>query len=267
MDFYEYDADVYADPALPIYYAVDTLEDAAENWQLHWHEATELLYCMEGSGVAVSGARRISLAAGELAFINPNRLHTFYASGHCRYCYLLLAPELAAARDLPRTPVQPFISDPDIAAQMDGIIHELQRQEPFYRSEVCARLTRLLVCLHRRYPEAKDDQETEADNRQLEMVKAIISYIRRHFAEPISLDDLCREMSFSRSRICHVFKEVTGQTLVEYIHFVRCNNARTLLASRQYNVSECAERSGFGSVSYFSRIYKKQMGVPPSSHR
>ena len=51
---------------------------------------------------------------------------------------------------------------------------------------------------------------------------------------------------------------------MEYIHYVRCNNARSLLASGKYNLTQCAQRSGFGSLSYFSRVYKKVMGAAPS---
>ena len=246
MDFYEYDADIYSDPEFPVYFSLSTLRDNPEDRYLHWHEATELLYCIEGSGVAVSDTQRIPLSAGDLAFINPNRLHTFYAAGFCRYSYLLVAPELSAARDLPGTPVQPFISDPEAGRQMLGIIGEMQKQAPFYRSEVCGRLTRLFVYLNRKYPEPSPAPEQSGAGKRLEMVKAVIAYVRRHFAEPITVD---------------------GQSLVEYIQFVRCHNARTLLASKQYNVSECAEKSGFNTLSYFSRIYKKQMGVPPSVHR
>lgn len=267
MDFYEYDADIYSDPEFPVYFSLSTLRDNPEDRYLHWHEATELLYCIEGSGVAVSDTQRIPLSAGDLAFINPNRLHTFYAAGFCRYSYLLVAPELSAARDLPGTPVQPFISDPEVGRQMLGIIGEMQKQAPFYRSEVCARLTRLFVYLNRKYPEPGPAPEQSGAGKRLEMVKAVIAYVRRHFAEPITVDGICSAVSFSRSYVCHAFKEVTGQSLVEYIHFVRCHNARTLLACKQYNVSECAEKSGFNTLSYFSRIYKKQMGVPPSVHR
>lgn len=80
MDFYEYNAEVYSDPELPVYFSINTLTGSQEDWDLHWHEATEFLYCIEGSGVAVSDAQRIPLASGNMAIINANRLHTFYTT-------------------------------------------------------------------------------------------------------------------------------------------------------------------------------------------
>ena len=269
MDFYECDADIYADPGFPVYFSGSTLHREVDSGYryLHWHEAVEILYCIEGEGVAVSDALSIPLAAGEIAVIGGNRLHTFYTEDVCRYAYLLVGSELSASRDLPGVRVQPFISDPEAERQLRGILRELREQAPFYRSEVCARLTRFFVYLCRNYPESESASEQSCAGKRLEMVKAVIAYVSRHFAEPITVDDICGAVSFSRSYVCHTFKEVTGLSLVEYIQFVRCRNARTLLASKQYNVSECAEKSGFNTLSYFSRIYKKQMGVPPSVHR
>ena len=52
---------------------------------------------------------------------------------------------------------------------------------------------------------------------------------------------------------------------MDYLNFLRCSNARRLMASGKYNVSESAAMSGFKSLSYFSRVYRRQMGVLPSA--
>ena len=122
MSYYEYDADVYEDAMLPMYCSINTLNADLCDTYLHWHEATELLFCLEGSGIAVSETRRILLNAGELAVINSNRLHTFYTKGTCRYVCFLLAPELTACQDLPSTAVSPFVPDPEAAEQLRGIL-------------------------------------------------------------------------------------------------------------------------------------------------
>ena len=53
MSYYEYDADVYEDAMLPMYCSINTLNADLCDTYLHWHEATELLFCLEGSGIAV----------------------------------------------------------------------------------------------------------------------------------------------------------------------------------------------------------------------
>lgn len=267
MSFYEFDADVYDDTQLPVFFSSTVLENGRECLNLHWHEATELLYCEEGSGIAVSDTLHIPLQAGELAVINPNRLHTFYARDFCRYSYFLVSPDLISIRDMPKTEIQPFIADIEVSRRIREIMDEMEEKQPFYRTEACAKLISLFVYLHRNYPEEDHAAAQTRAGKRLEMVKAAISYIRRHFTEPITVDDICRAVSYSRSQVCHSFKEITGKSLVEYINFVRCHHARVLLNNGQYTVSECAEQSGFHTLSYFSKIYRKQMGVPPSVHR
>ncbi len=262
MTFYEYDSDIYDDPGLPLHMALNELRDFPEAWDLHWHQAVEFLYCVEGEGTAVSDTRHIPLKAGELAVINPNRLHTFYAAGSCQYYCLLVDPSIW---NLPGTAVQPFIADEEAGQQLLEAVKEAEERRPYYQTEVRARLSRLWVYLCRNFPE--EAREPDGTGKQLEMVKSVITYIRRNFAEPMTVEDICGAVSFSRSYVCHVFKEITGQTLVEYINFVRCHNADSLLRTGMYNVSECAEKSGFKTLSYFSRTYRKLLGVPPSSHR
>ena len=171
MDFYEYDADIYADPGFPVYFSGSTLHREVDSGYryLHWHEAVEILYCIEGEGVAVSDALSIPLAAGEIAVIGGNRLHTFYTEDVCRYAYLLVGSELSASRDLPGVRVQPFISDPEAERQLRGILRELREQAPFYRSEVCARLTRFFVYLCRNYPESESASEQSCAGKRLEL--------------------------------------------------------------------------------------------------
>ena len=262
MDFYEYDADVYPDPQCPLHVGLCEIGGDPDCRYLHWHEAVEFLYCLEGSGTAVSDTLHIPLKQGEMAVINPNRLHTFYSDCFCRYYCLLASPSIW---DLPEARSRPFISDPEAGRQLLGIVREMEEQKPFYQTETRARLARLWVYLCRSFPEENGGEGGSA-GKQLEMVKAVISYIRRNFSRALTVEELCREVSFSRSYVCHTFKQVTGQSLVEYINYVRCHNARSLLRTGKYNVSECAEQSGFRNLSYFSKLYKRQMGTPPSAH-
>lgn len=266
MYFYEYDADIFEDSDLPVYHFIDTVSINRDDGCMHWHDAVELLYCIEGTSVAVSETRHMTLKPGDLAVINSNRLHNFYTNGSCRYAGMLIAPTVTAAFDLSADAVQPFISDENISRQVQEILEELEAKRPFYRAAVRAKFLQLFVDLRRFYPESELTANRSENKRKLDLVKTVIDYIRWNFMNPITVDDICDSVSFSRSYVGHVFKEVTGQSIVQYINIVRCNNARTLLAGKQYTITECAEKSGFNTLSYFSRIYKKHMGVAPSAH-
>ena len=72
--------------------------------------------------------------------------------------------------------------------------------------------------------------------------------------------ELCdmSEVSFRRN-----FKEFTGKAPLEYRNDIRLNNAKIMLQSGQYTVSETAEACGFSNLSFFTRLYKKKYGHTP----
>ncbi len=107
---------------------------------------------------------------------------------------------------------------------------------------------------------------SEQTSKQKEsIVKNVIQYLQHHYTDSISMQELADKMGFSYYYLCHVFKEITMLTIVEYIQQLRCNYAMQLLASTEQTVSEIAEQVGFNNVSYFSKIYKRCMGRLPSA--
>lgn len=72
--------------------------------------------------------------------------------------------------------------------------------------------------------------------------------------------DLCN-MSVVNFR--RLFREYTGMSPIEYRNAIRLKNARAMLGSGEYNVSEAAAASGFSNLSFFIRLYKKEFGYTP----
>jgi AraC-like DNA-binding protein len=101
-------------------------------------------------------------------------------------------------------------------------------------------------------------------HRKLSYVKSTLTFIRRKHKEHITLNQICDYVGLDKFYLCHLFKQITGETIVEYINFIRCEYAKKYLASGDFTVIECAEQSGFPDSSYFSRVYKRYMGVLPS---
>lgn len=60
-----------------------------------------------------------------------------------------------------------------------------------------------------------------------------------------------------------LFREYTGKSPVDYRNDIRLHNARILLQSGEFNVSEAAELCGFSNLSFFIRLYKKKYGYTP----
>ncbi|MBR5782797.1 MAG: helix-turn-helix transcriptional regulator [Clostridia bacterium] len=73
-------------------------------------------------------------------------------------------------------------------------------------------------------------------------------------------------MGISRYHLCHIFKIVTGNTASHYWQSVRCEKARRMLR-KGHSVAETAEKCGFASPAYFSKVYRKCFSVLPGADK
>ena len=81
------------------------------------------------------------------------------------------------------------------------------------------------------------------------------------------LSALAKEFSVSVSSLCHVFKKITGFSVMDYLLFCRIANAKKLLTKTSLPVSEIVEKCGFTDSSNFSRTFKKLNGISPTQFR
>lgn len=257
----------YMDPSFPILFHLDTcFPYLPVTSSAHWHENIEVLYFIEGEGIVYSGTTEFPAHVGDIVVINPNVLHCIESvTEQCRYYCLIVDRSLYEEFGLPVSNMlfKEIVRDSTAQGYYDKIIREWADRGPFYKPAVKLAALQLLLHLSRYHLDFTNDGET-VQSKRLTMVKDAIGYIRAHFREELTIDDICEAIGFSKYYFCRVFKEVTRRTPVDYINFIRCSYAKNLLLSGRYNVSESAEMSGFKNLSYFSKTYKKYMGTLPS---
>jgi len=83
--------------------------------------------------------------------------------------------------------------------------------------------------------------------------------------ETFSVESLSATLNMGRRQLHRKIKAVTGETPGGFIRSVRLQRARQLLEAGAGTVSEIALRTGFGSISYFSRAFKEKFGISPSA--
>lgn len=96
----------------------------------------------------------------------------------------------------------------------------------------------------------------------------ILAYIEEHLHEPISIRDASEAMQQSISSVSHHLKQATGKTFTQHLNEARIRRAEEYLSrSPESSIQEIAEKTGFTDSFYFSRVYKKIRGRPPSLYR
>lgn len=92
-------------------------------------------------------------------------------------------------------------------------------------------------------------------------------YINQHFREPVSLEDVAREVHLSPFYLSRLFKEKEGVNFVDYLTRLRLEEAKQLLAQTNDTVAAIAEQVGYAEANYFSRIFRRHFGMSPSEYR
>src|SRR5690606_18324620 len=76
------------------------------------------------------------------------------------------------------------------------------------------------------------------------LIKKVLNFMEIHFQENIELDQLAAIISFSRSHFCRFFKTQTNMRPLEYLNYIRINNAANMLRNGNFTVLEAAIESG-----------------------
>lgn len=91
--------------------------------------------------------------------------------------------------------------------------------------------------------------------------------IHRYYAEDISLQSVAGQINVHPSYLSRVFKQEKGENFISYLTRVRIERAKSFLESRNYKIYEVADKVGYHNYTYFSKIFKKVVGVSPEEYR
>ena len=108
------------------------------------------------------------------------------------------------------------------------------------------------------------EQQRSADARPIRQAQ---DYVRKHFAEPITLERVCEEVGFSVSYFSALYKKETGENFQHFVTRVRIDRARELLAQTGLPVSEICGLVGYSDIKYFTQTFKKETELSPAQYR
>lgn len=100
-----------------------------------------------------------------------------------------------------------------------------------------------------------------------ERIVQVQEYIQTNCNKELTLSQLAQLSGFSESHFRRLFHSVTGMSCIQYINLIKIGIAKNLLLSGSGNVSEAAQLTGFSDIYYFSRVFKKVTGHPPSIYK
>lgn len=105
-------------------------------------------------------------------------------------------------------------------------------------------------------------------NTTKSFVKRAVEYVKEHYSDQeLSVEGVCKALGVSTSYFSTVFKKETGKTFVKYLTEFRMEKAAELLLTKEEKTYLIAQKAGYSDPNYFSYVFKRQFGVPPSKYR
>ena len=106
-----------------------------------------------------------------------------------------------------------------------------------------------------------------AGDTSYSVVSKAIEYMKQHYAEALTIEDVAEHCCLSSSHFYRIFSDNTNTTPNAFLTRIRLSSAKALLASTTMPVSEIAARCGFNSQAYFSDCFGKQFHITPREFR
>ena len=122
------------------------------------------------------------------------------------------------------------------------------------------------VLLTNQYVEITDNRRAE-QRHTVNAIEDTLNYIREHYRENITLDDILKITSYSKSHFIRLFKKNMGMNLTDYINKYRIEKSCLDLIYTSKNITEIATENGFNTVQYFSKMFKNYMKCTPKQYQ
>ncbi|WP_234124025.1 response regulator transcription factor [Clostridium hydrogenum] len=92
-------------------------------------------------------------------------------------------------------------------------------------------------------------------------------FVLHNVENEVSLSAIASHLQMNKNYLCELFKKKTGISLLDYITKVKMERAKKLLTESEYKSYEIADRLGYNDSEYFSKLFKKYLGISPIQYR
>ncbi len=231
---------------------------------VHHHDALELGYCMEGSGVFWIDGIQYPYRAPCASLIYPGQLHRACSTEDSlsRWIFFTL-PALG------RKPGGVFpggvFSESRLLVLLEEAFWECREQRAGYERCACNLLETAVIRYERGCARGRERAGTRCSLP--ERLQEVLRYIAGHYKEEITLSSLSRLVFVHESTLRIWFQKAFGTSPMQYVHQTRIAVACTLLATTKEPVSRVAEEVGYLSLSSFNRHFASRCGCSPGSYR
>ncbi len=252
-----------------------------QDYLLHTHDFSELEIILSGTAVNSINGKSFSVEAGDVFVVEQGATHeisqvrglTLYNIGFRQSALRSLGADLMElpgfhalflSQPEPEPVVRRVRLEEEELSRVRLLLEEMQQEyrqaEPGFRTALLCGFSKLLLVLSRSY-----SQQTPTGG--IWQAAAAAARMEREFGEELSIRQLAESVYLSERHFRRLFEKVYGIGPMEYLLELRLRTAGRLLLSERASVTEIAMSCGFSDGNYFSRVFRRKYGMPPTAYR
>jgi len=236
----------------------------------HRHEYFQLIHCISGEGSFQLGTAKLPLTPGVLFLIKPRKFHGLTATTQVKTLDLKFEVRDANLRQA-LVESNEVIHPPAgaVAHLFDQIRHEGEVKALLHRQVCDALLVQILAHVIRLATPAPIATNPEPDNQlpQNDRAGQLIQFIRGHFAEKLTLQDIAQAVGRSDRLVRELTQRAAGVPPMRYLMQYRIEKAKEFILYSDYSLKEITELSGFRTVHHFTRVFHQVTHETPGAWR
>lgn len=247
----------------------------------HYHPEIELVFINGGAGKRLVGSHISYYTNGDLLLIGSNLPHCGFTDEHTgnkdetviqmRPDFLgknfFDAPEMANIKNLIERAKSGIAYNSETKRRVGKKIIAMEKQPPLERLLTLMEILNDLAL-------SNDHQVLNAEGLLMELqmqdndrINMVFNYVKDHFHEQITLEEVAELVSMTVPSFCRYFKKVTQKTFTKVVNEYRLSNAAKLLAEKPISIAEISFECGFNNFSYFNKSFKDFTGKSASEYR
>jgi YesN/AraC family two-component response regulator len=253
----------------------------------HYHQGIELLFIHEGAGMINVNQKNYSIQANTLFIFQPFQLHRVTVTDPHSYVRSMFHFEPIHFQKK----LQAF---PKLLNFLEILWKRKLNEHCYHHSDFFVLLkqniihtkkwlaasthhdldeeeaTLLLIQILSGFSNSFNQEELthiSPEHRIKPHVEKMIEWIEQHYHEDFKLQRIADDLHLSKYYASHLFKEHTGYAITDYIMARRLKEACLLLVNTDHTIENIGHMIGVPDASYFTKFFKKRMGMTPKKYR
>ena len=232
------------------------------------HYLYELTYVDNGQLETTIQDKKYTVGSNQCIFYGPGQKHSQLVIGNDSCSYLTVIFE-ASGIENGRLLNKVFNVSKELKTILDDFVRNSNNSIPYSEDLLVVTLNAFLLKILQLDFLGKTQNKVIipiTQHFQNNFLEEIVTYIHNNLYGPLTVEDISQEFSISRTYLQRLFNENLHTSPKQYINEAKLSKSKMLIKNGNQSFSEIADKLGYSSIHYFSRIFTARFGITPSEY-